>query len=177
MTAGTKKSVNITNLETLPIALLDKKIGREKVMIDTVTVATTNIDDIGDIILFGPLPSNAVVTSIVLYNTALDTHSTPTLAADMFVYYSGQDNGVGNTSGTVIGTTKIASAITSLQGAVTLGSQIRFEDISITTLGDELWKNGGLTADCGGTLYLGLKMTAAAATAAAGTISIVVKYL
>jgi hypothetical protein len=180
MAAGTKKSDNITNIEASPIVILDKKIGIVKRLIDEVELAVTNIDDIGDIILFGPLPSNAVVSSIKLFNDDLDTNSTPTLAADVGVYYSGIGNivaGQPKASGVVVDADCIGTAITTLQAANVSGTELRFEAANIDTIDKELWEVAGLTADCGGDLYIGLTLTAAAATGAAGGVKMVVDYV
>lgn len=180
MAAGIFRSDNVTNIEATPITIINKKAGDVKMLIDEAEVATTNIDDIGDIILFGPLPSNAIVTSIKLFNDDLDSNGTPTLAADVGVYYSGKGNivsGVAKTSGTVVSATCIGTAITTLQSANVSGTEVRFEAANIDTIDKELWEVAGLSADCGGLLYIGLTMTAAAATAAAGGIKVVVQYL
>jgi len=180
MAAGTKKSDNITNIETAAISALDKKVARVHQMIDECEVATTNIDDVGDIILFGPIPSNAVITSVQIFNDDLDSHATPTLAADVGLYYSGLGNivsGVKKTSGTVISATCIGTAITTLQAANVSGVELRFEAANIDTIDKEAWELAGLTEDCGGKLYLGLTVTTAAATAAAGGIKVVVQYM
>lgn len=180
MAAGTKKSDNITNIETAPISVLDKKIGVQKVMIDECEVATTNIDDVGDIILFGTIPSNAVIKSIKIFNDDLDSHATPTLAADVGLYYSGIGNvvsGVKKTSGQVVSANCIGTAITTLQAANVSGAELRFEAANIDTIDKEAWELGGLSADCGGQLFIGLTLTAAAATGAAGGIKLVVEYI
>jgi len=180
MAAGTKKSDNIVNIESNPIVIVDKKVGLLKQVMDEAELAVTNTDDIGDIILLGPVPSNAVVTSIKLFNDALDTHSTPTLAADVGVYYSGIGNivaGQPKASGVVVNANCIATAITDLRAAVKTGTEVRFEAANIDTIDKELWEVAGLTADCGGMLYIGLTLTAAAATGAAGGVKMVVQYI
>lgn len=177
MAAGTKKSVNITNIETLPVSMLNKKVGVQKVMIDEVELATTNIDDIGDKILFGPIPSNAIIQSIGIVCDDLDSHATPTLAVDVGLYYSGPTNGTGKTSGLVLDADCFATAVTTLQAAVVTPTEVRFEAANIDTIDLEAWEVGGLTSDCGGDLFIGLTVTAAAATAAAGGVKLIVRYI
>lgn len=177
MAAGTKKSVNITNIETKPIAMLNKKVAVQKVLIDEVELAATNIDDIGDVVLFGPIPSNAIIQSIGILNDDLDTHSTPTIAADVGLYYSGPTNGAGKTSGLVLDADCFATAVTTLQSANVTPAEVRFEAANIDTIDLEAWEVGGLTADCGGDLFIGLTLTAAAATGAAGGVKLVVRYI
>lgn len=180
MTASTVYSDNITNIVANPTVSLDKKIGVKKVMIDEIEVATTSIDEIGDVILLGLIPSNAVITSIKIFNDDLDSNGTPALAADVGLYYSGRGNkvaGVAKSLGTVVDADCFASAITSLQAAVVTGSEVRFEAANIDTIDKEAWAVAGLSADCGGQLAIGLTITTAAATAAAGGLKIVVEYL
>ena len=180
MTAATKKSVNIVNVESNPVSMLARKLGRKRVIIDEVELATTNIDDVGDIILFGPIPSNAVITSVKIFNDDLDSHATPTLAADVGLYYSGIGNfvsGAAKASGVVVDADCIGTAITTLQAANVSGVELRFEAANIDTIGYEAWYLGGLTEDCGGDLYVGLTVTTAAATGAAGGVKLAIDYI
>lgn len=180
MAAGTKKSVNITNIELSPITALHKKTGVKKVHIDEVELAITNTDDVGDIILCGIVPSSAVITSIKIFNDDLDAHATPTLAADVGLYYSGNGNivsGVAKASGDLVDVNCFGTGITTLQAANTSGVDVRFEAADIDTIDQEAWEIGGLTEDCGGTLFIGFTLTAAAATGAAGGLKVVVEYI
>ncbi len=185
MTASTVKSVNVTNIENNPISALNRVNGIKKVIFDKKAVATTSIDEINDAIMFCPIPSNAVITSIKILNDDLDSHATPTLAVDCGLYYSGIGAGqiaAGKVSGDVIDQDAFASAITTLQAANTSGVEIRFE-AGAGTAGDivdlykEAWQIGALSSDIGGILYIGLKVTTVAATAAAGDIVMVVEYI
>lgn len=185
MTVSTVKSVNITNIEAAPIATLIGKAASKKVAIDKIEVATTSIDEVGDIILMAPIPSNAKILSIQILNDDLDSNATPTLAADVGLYYSGKNNvvaGVAKASGVVVDADCFATAITNLQAAAVVPGEVRFER-GAGTVGDivdivkEAWEVGGLTADCGGLLYIGLTITAVSATAAAGSIVMIVNYI
>lgn len=178
MAVNTVKSDNVTNIEADPVSVLDKKRGEKKVLIDTIEVVAEDLSDIGDVILFGPVPSNAVLTSIKIYNDDLDAGAT--LACDVGLYYSGiggDQEFQGNTSGTVLDADAYATAITVLQGAVLVGTEVRYEVDDIANVGNEAWQDGGLSEDPGGALYVGLTLTAAATTPAAGTITLHVEYL
>jgi len=180
MAAGTKKSVNVTDIETSPIALLEKKRRKVIRIIDKVALATTNIDDIGDVILFGPIPSNAVITSLKVFNDDLDSNGSPTLAVNIGLHYSGIGAGqvaLGKVSGDVVDADCIASAATMLQAAVTTGTELRFEADDIVNIGKEAWDLGGLSSDPGGLLYVGMTLTAAAATAVAGDVVVVIDMM
>lgn len=180
MAAGTKKSVNVTDIETSPIAVLDKKRRIVKRVIDKVALLTTNVDDIGDVILFGPIPSNAVITGLRVFNDDLDSNGSPALAVNIGLHYSGIGSGqvaLGKVSGDVVDADCIATAATMLQAAVTTGTELRFEADDIVNIGKEAWDLGGLTADPGGLFYIGMTVTAAAATAAAGDVVVVIDML
>ena len=70
-----------------------------------------------------------------------------------------------------------ASAITTLQAANTTGVEILFEALDINKIGKPLWEIGSLTSNPGGTLYVGMKATTAAATAAEGDVTLIMKYV
>lgn len=147
------------------------------------TVATANIDEIGDVILLVAIPSSAVVHDIRVLATDLDTHSTPTLAYDVGLY-NGPDKFTVPVSGTpttyaadaVIDADAFASAITNGQSAVnTAVVNQRFEATGPAALTDahkKMWELVGMDKDPNKHFVIGLTMTAAAATAATGTILI-----
>ena len=177
MAAGTLKSTNITFIEASPRAYLDKMAGVKKVMIDKVAVATTNIDDVGDIILCGVIPTNAKITSLKVFCDDLDSHSTPTLAANVGLYYTGKGSQAGvKTSGAVVDADCIGTAVTTLQAASVTGSELRFEADDIVNITKEAWEVAGLSVDPGGEFYIGFTVTAAAATGAAGDLVVQVEY-
>lgn len=182
MTASTVKGVQITAIETSPIVLSDRGVnGGEplKIAIGSKAVATTSIDETNDIILLAPVPSSAVIHSITILNDDLDSHSTPALAVDVGIYYSGiggDQKKNSKVSGDAVDVDAIGTAITTLQSANVTPVDITFETRDIVDFGKQLWEIGGLTSDCGGLLYIGLKVTTAAATAAAGDIVMRVIY-
>ena len=179
MTASTVKSANITNIEAATRVALDKKVGVKKVQIDQIAVATTSIDEVADIILIGIVPSNAIILDVKLLCDDLDSDATPALAVDVGLYYSGDGTQAenGNDSGDAIDVDCFASAITTLQAAVVTPTSVRFEADNIVDIQKEAWDVGGLSADPGGNLYIGLKVTTEAATAAAGDIVMIVEYI
>lgn len=177
MAVNTSKSVNITAIEAATLTPLDKKHGIKKVMIDEIELVAEDVGDIGDIILLAPVPSNAVITSIKLFNDDLDSNGSPALAANVGLYYSGNGNGTGISSGDVVDADCFATAITTLQSANVSGVDVRFEDGDIDNIDQEAWAVGGLSSDPGGYLYIGLTLTTAAATGAAGGIKCIVEYI
>lgn len=180
MTASTVKSTYITNLVASPQTVLPRTAkGRVHCDVDAVEVATTSIDEIGDVILLGLVPSNARVRRLILRNEDLDSHGTPTLAVDVGLYYTGIGHSDSTkTMGTVVDADAFASAITTLQSANLAGTDVRVE--ATDTIDEclmEAWEAAGLSADCGGQLAVGLTVTAAAATAVAGKVVLEIEYV
>lgn len=87
MTAATTKTTALTNR----LAGIKKPARHEKGQVvrgrDTHTFATTEIDDVADIVLLNiTVPSNALHWGCWIYNADLDTNATPTLVLDMGLY-------------------------------------------------------------------------------------------
>jgi len=174
----TVKSENVTNVEASPISVLDRKRGRVKAIIDQDAIATTSIDGAGDLMLFGPIPSNAVVLDVVHLNDDLDSGAA--LAVNWGLYYSGIGGTQklnGNTSGTVIDADCFASADTGLQAAVKSYTSVRFEADDIVDVKKEAWEVAGLSEDPGGLFYVGIAVSTAAGTAVAGDVVVRVDYI
>jgi len=178
MTASTVKSTAITNLEASPVVVRDRRSnGVVRNAYDAIEVATTSIDEIGDVILCGTIPSNARVRRVVIRNEALDSDNA--LTVDVGLYYSG----IGHldrtkTSGTVVDADCFASAITLLRAANVAGTDVRVESTdTIDEVGMEAWEAAGLSADCGGHLHIGITVTAAATSADAGKLVVEVDYV
>ena len=180
MAAGTIKSENVTSIEASPISVLDKKGGEIKVILDQDSLATTNTDDAGDLILFGPVPSNAVILDVEVLNDDLDSDGSPALAVNVGLHYSGIGGNQakeGKGSGDVIDADCFASAATVLQAANVEWKSVRFEADDIVDVKKEAWEVGGLASDPGGLLYVGMTVTTGAATGAAGDVVVKVTYI
>ncbi len=184
MAATTVKSTQITNIEANPIVVDDRKTEGARspyVRIGEIEAATTSLDEANDTILMVPIPSHAIVTNIQALNDDLDSNCTPTLTLDCGLYYSGKDGDQrkdGNTSGTVIDQDNYTpTASTIFQGANTTWANLFQAPSDVKDINTEAWSSAGLTADPGGTLYVGLRVVGTAATAAAGGIVLKVEYL
>lgn len=175
---ATVKSENITNIEASPIVIRDKKQGELKVIIDQDAIATTSTDEVGDLMLFCALPSNAVILDVELLNDDLDSGTA--LAINAGLYYSGiggTQTNLGNTSGTVVDADCFASAVTTLAGANVTYQSLRFEADDIVDIKKEAWEVGGLAADPGGLLYVGLAVTTVATGSQVGDVVCKVSYI
>lgn len=179
MVASTVKSVNITNIEAGSQTILEGKQGYIRGAIDTIEVATTSIDEIDDIILFSPIPSNAVLLDIQCLNDAIDTDGV--LRGDFGLYYSGkggdQASDTAKTSGTAIDVNNIATSSSVFAAANTSFASVRFEAADVAGIGVEAWELAGLSADPGGLFYIGFKVTTAATTPVAGTVTTLTTFL
>lgn len=173
---ATEKSEGVTNVEATPQVSLDRKKGRLKTIVDQIAVSSGGVGDVGDILLLAPIPSNAVILDLLVINDDLDANGTPTLEGDWGLYY-GRNNGIGNTSGTVIDANCFEDADTALQAAVTSWNSKRFVTANITTADQEAWEVAGLTSDPGGIFYVGFTVGTAAATDAAGDVVVRVDYI
>jgi hypothetical protein len=114
---------------------------------DNFSIPTTSIDDVGDIRRLYLFPSGAYVHDLRVTATDMDTNGTPTVAFDIAV-----TDGSDVVKDTLIAATTIAQA----------GGTARIANTGV----------GQFVGD----RYLVLKTTAAAATAAAGTLGVVVRY-
>lgn len=172
MAVGTIKSDNVTALEAGNVLVMNKG----NWVIDHVSVPTTAMDDVGDVILMGPFRSTDKIIRLGFLNDALAASG---LAYNIGVYYSGiggNQKKLGKTSGTVVDADNIATAVAFSTARVVLGD-LRFEADDIVNITKELWEVAGLTSDPGGALYIGLTCSTVATTPAAGDIVMVAEVL
>lgn len=164
----TKDSDIVTNFQATPQIANDAHQlgGVKRVAQGTMEMATGDLDD-NDIVMLAPVPSNASITSIMLASDDLDSNGTPLLAWNLGLYDKDE---------TVIDEDCYATAIT-LGQAATAFTEYRFEAANITTTGQKVWEDGGLSADSNELVYVALTASAAAATAAAGSLSFKIEYV
>lgn len=169
MTAATVQSTRVSGLVAQPRTVIDRALHASTPHEIKVSypVLTTNTDDVGDIILLTEVPWTANISSIRVFNDAMDTHSTPTLTADVGLYKVTHAGTV-----TVLDADAYASAITTLQAANKTGVEVAFEsgvkDIDATDLAKKVFEDAGLTAvPNDGFCVLGVTITATAATGVA----------
>ena len=164
----TTKSDIVTNLDASPKVFNHKnEVGGLKVVKGTLALGTGDIDD-NDIIHLAKIPSSASIVSIKLFNDDLDSNGTPTLAANVGLY---------DKDGVVVDEDAYASAITTLQAANTAGVEVAFEARNINAINNEIWEDGGQTADPKEGYHVSVTIANGAATAAAGDLSFVIKYI
>ena len=116
-----------------------------------------------DTVMLAPIPTNASISSIKLFNDDLDSGSTNTTYVGLY----STDIAAGDADA-------YASAITDLRGAVTTGTEVAFEARNINKCGQKVWEDAGQSSDPGGYYYVGLLFDAAGDTA--GDLSFVIEY-
>lgn len=175
-----EKSEAVTNLEAAPSVVSDRKRGQLNVVIDQLAVSSGGVGDVGDVLLFCPIPSNAVILDVQVLNDDLDAHACPTLEGDWGLAYSGIGGTQeldGRTSGDAIDANCFEDADTALQAAVTSYNSKRFVTDNITDIDLEAWEVAGLASDPGGIFYISFVVGTAAATDAAGDVVVRVDYI
>lgn len=175
MAASTVYSTNITNILLPSISLIDGRNGKLCAIMDTIEVATTSLDEVGDMILLGPVPSTAILEDIKFLNDDLDSNVSPTLTVNVGLAYDGSQ--LNKNIGDEVDYDCFATSSTIFREAVTSWQSLRFEQDDIANIGKEAWDTGGLTSNPGGNLCISVRVVDVAATAAAGTISMIATYI
>lgn len=168
-------SDNITNIIAEPVVVLDRQIGVVKKVVDTRALSIAEIN--GDVVHFGPIPSNAKVTSIKIYNDDLDSGTDLGVAIGLAYGINNIVNGVRKNIGDTLDADAISAGYFGLQAADKTGTELRFNRLDINTIGDELWSLGGLSEDCGGDLVIVIQAVAGGAGTQAGDISLDIEYI
>ena len=178
---GTIKSVGVTNLDAVPSKLNNSNQinGTMRVWADTVEIADGDLDD-DDIVVMADLPPNAVIHSILVFNDDLDAHATPTLVCDFGIYNGAEDFTIAGSvtaAEAVIDRDYFATLDVSLRAAVTVGTELRYEGAPDPSEAHErLWELAGLAEDPKVNLRIAMTVETVVATAAAGTMSWIIKY-
>lgn len=154
----------VTNFVAVPQVLnpAQQLHGVKRIAQGTIALAAGDLSA-NDTVMLAPIPSNASISSIKLYNDDLDSGSTNT--ADVGLY---------ETDYTVVDADAYASAITDLRGAVKTGTEVAFEARDINKMGQKVWQDAGLSSDPGLTYFVGISFPAAGDTA--GDLSFVIEY-
>lgn len=179
MIASTVQSTYVSGLQAEPQTIIGRGNAASPsfTMSGTLEVATTSIDDVGDIIHLTELPFNAKVREIYIFADDLDSNATPTLAYDVGLYKLTKDG-----TFTVLDADAYASAIIIGQAAnTTTMTNQAFEARNIDKINNTVIQDAVAVITDGrepqdGRAILSLTITAVAATAVAGTISFLVRY-
>jgi hypothetical protein len=155
----------VTNFVAVPQVLnsASQLHGVKRVATGTIALAAGDLSA-NDTVMLAPIPSNASITSIKLFNDDLDSGTT--LTTDVGIY---------TTAVAVVDADAYASAITDLRGAVTVGTEVAFEARNINKMGQKVWQDAGLTSDPALTYFVGIGFPAAGDQA--GDLSFVIEYV
>ena len=165
MSVVTFKSGPITNRDASPIVLNNAAVSGGRLMEAVGTIETTNPNFIGSRYIFCSIPSNCRVSQVLLYCDDIGT----TAIADFGLYRTTQDGG------TVVDADFFASAVNISSGALN-GTDITHESAVFDPDDVEktVWQALGLSADP--RIMYDVVATLTAATDAAGTVSLKVRY-
>lgn len=159
------KSNNITNADATPVTVNNSRIdgAMERIKVATIEVSTTK--DVGSTYRFVRVPSNAVITQVLLYSDDIGTTTT----ADFGLYRTAEDGGA------VVDADFFASAVSLKDGALT-ASDITHESgvFNIDDAEKPLYTALGLSADP--MLDYDIVATLTGASDAAGTVTLKVRY-
>ena len=155
----------VTNFVAVPQVLnsASQLHGVKRVATGTIALAAGDLSA-NDTVMLAPIPSNASITSIKLFNDDLDSGTT--LTTDVGIY---------TTAVAVVDADAYASAITDLRGAVKTGTEVAFEARDINKMGQKVWQDAGLTSDPALTYFVGIGFPAAGDQA--GDLSFVIEYV
>lgn len=155
----------VTNFEASPQVMnaAHELHGVKRVAQGTIALAAGDLSA-SDTVMLAPLPTNASITSIKLFNDDLDSGATITC-----------DVGIYNTDAVAVDDDAYASAITDLRAAVTTGTEVAFEARDINAMGQQVWEDAGASSDPGGYYYIGLVFDAAGTTG--GDLSFIIEYV
>ena len=155
----------VTNFVAVPQVLnsASQLHGVKRVATGTIALVAGDLSA-DDTVMLAPIPSNASITSIKLFNDDLDSGTD--LTANVGIY---------TTAVAVVDADAYASAITDLRGAVKTGTEVAFEARDINKMGQKVWQDAGLTSDPALTYFVGISFPAAGDTA--GDLSFVIEYV
>lgn len=136
--------------------------GVKRIAQGTIALAAGDLSA-SDTVMLAPIPSNASISSIKIFNDDLD--SATTITADVGLY---------TTALAVVDADAYASAITDLRDAVKTGTEVAFENRDINKMGQKVWQDAGLSSDPATTYFVGINFPAAGTTA--GDLSFIIEY-
>ena len=137
----------------------------------TLTAAQVTAGAIGDTWAIVRVPTRARIDSVFLTSDKLDSNVSPTLKVDLGVYLPNQPGVLAATGSDTL----YLSAATTFQAAVLSVDQSL--SIVASKVNQPRWSLGGAASDPGGFYDIAFKLTAVAATGAAGSITLQVSYV
>ena len=154
----------VTNFVATPSVKNDSQQlhGVKRIAQGTIALAAGDLSA-GDTVMLAPVPTNASISSIKLFNDDLDSGTTNTV-----------DVGLYSTAIAAVDDDAYAAASQVLRTASTTGNEMAFLARNINKCGQKVWEDAGQSSDPGGYYYVALTFDAAGDTA--GDLSFVIEY-
>ena len=154
----------VTNFVATPSVKNDSQQlhGVKRIAQGTIALAAGDLSA-GDTVMLAPVPTNASISSIKLFNDDLDSGTTNTV-----------DVGLYSTAIAAVDDDAYAAASQVLRTASTTGNEMAFLARNINKCGQKVWQDAGQSSDPGGYYYVALTFDAAGDTA--GDLSFVIEY-
>lgn len=171
------RSPGITNFKAGTLESTKGITNDYRVQVGDIAVTTAALDAIGSVIVYAQVTHKSIIDSILISNTDMDTHSTPTLAFNLGLYTYDFTTDTFTLASTVAAASLVAcfaSASTQFQAAAALtelsssASNVRVVAKMATRVSDLL---GDANINADRAYFIAATLTAAAATSAAGTTS------
>lgn len=162
------KSTVITNADATPVVLNKAGLAKGRLIRAVGTVAVAATDSGTSVYRFVRIPSNAIVTSIMLFNDDIDSGTAITF--DVGLHKTLADGGA------ALDADVFATAIATCQSANTTGVQVRFEAADINGVEKRAWELGALTADPAAEYDVTMTLGGTLTGIQAGDLTLVVDY-
>lgn len=169
---ATKQTSLLSNRGSQTSAPTPNNVANERGRVRTISgsVALVAGDlDLNDIVMLAGVPTGAAVLSIKLASDDLDSNGSPSLAWDLGVYAEADDTAETKDEDAY------ATAIT-LGQAATAFTEYAFEARGIEKCGQKVYEDAGDSSDPNNEYFIGLSVSTAAATGAAGDLSFIIEY-
>jgi|TARA_A100000171_G_C2025118_1_gene92977 hypothetical protein len=157
---GIKNSDLVANFKALPQVAnnANNLHGVVRVASGNIALATTDTNEVGDIVMFAPIPTNATITSVQVGSDSLGG----SCAFDVGIY-------------TTENVVKDADAFATAVADGTAIAEVRYEAANLNTTGQQLYELAGDSSDPGGFYYIAATMTATGGTA--GDMAFIINYV
>lgn len=185
MAGETVKSAALTAVQNGRKTSGRKASGRPVVAIDTIALATGNLEA-NDVALFAiDIPSNAIVTRMAVYTDDLDSDGTPAIALDIGLYAAQKFTGLVSGTATTYAEDAVIDADAYVDGTtVAQAATLRYtdQDFDTATFGaddalKEAWQVAGFDKDPHTSFRIGVLVATAPDAAQAGDLSLLVEYV
>lgn len=155
-----------------------KNSGKISSFSETISVASGELGDVGDTFYLCPFPKNLVPTNLIVRNSDLDAHSTPTLDLDIGIGILKPDGTVTELDPNFFAADDDCGVAANLIGEdlLTAAGNINLLNLGQKTMYDILGASVDATGDENGMYVIIVEVgTNAAATDAAGTLQVEIK--